>query len=208
MSVTRSPRPPIAQKFQCFSLPEHNKEQYVESCHTNTCAHFHCLARDNEVLLLLHNCGLHCCYRRSFPVFAGSTVALHHFCSFPQTKNAFMTTLSLLSSSIACCHGCFYPQLKNGDGSNFECKDEILERCRALKADVFSPQKGIFCTETKQEAFQRFGNKISFNIGEILRVQHLALIDKNLFTWDTYKESNKRQLLKKLWRFSFPTLLW
>ena len=27
MSVTRSPRPPIAQKFQCFSLPEHNKEQ-------------------------------------------------------------------------------------------------------------------------------------------------------------------------------------
>ena len=142
MSVTRSPRPPIAQKFQCFSLPEHNKR--TESCHTNTCAHFHCLARDNEVLLLLHNCGLHCCYRRSFPVFAGSTVALHHFCSFPQTKNAFMTTLSLLSSSIACCHGCFYPQLKNGDGSNFECKDEILERCRALKADVFSPQKGIF----------------------------------------------------------------
>ena len=93
MSVTRSPRPPIAQKFQCFSLPEHNKR--TESCHTNTCAHFHCLARDNEVLLLLHNCGLHCYYRRSFPVFAGSTVALHHFCSFPQTKNAFMTTLSL-----------------------------------------------------------------------------------------------------------------
>ena len=42
----------------------------------------------------------------------------------------------------------------------------------------------------------------------ILKVQHLALIDKNLFTWDTYKKSNKRQLLKKLWRFSFPTLLW
>lgn len=169
MSVTRSPRPPIAQKFQCFSLPEHNKEQYVESCHTNTCAHFHCLARDNEVLLLLHNCGLHC-YRRSFPVFAGSTVAFAPpFFPFPRQRMHLW--LLYLSSSIACCHyswkhGCFYPQLKNGDGSNFECKDEILERCRALKADVFSPQKGIFLfffgTKTKQEAFQRFENMIRF----------------------------------------------
>ena len=112
MSVTRSPRPPIAQKFQCFSLPEHNKEQYVESCHTNTCAHFHCLARDNEVLLLLHNCGLHC-YRRSFPVFAGSTVAFAPpFFPFPRQRMHLW--LLYLSSSIACCHyswkhGCFYP---------------------------------------------------------------------------------------------------
>ena len=147
MSVTRSPRPPIAQKFQCFSLPEHNKEQYVESCHTNTCAHFHCLARDNEVLLLLHNCGLHC-YRRSFPVFAGSTVAFAPTFFLSPDKECiydyFISPLLLHVVTIAENMDVFTPQLNNGDGSNFECKDEILERCRALKADVFSPQKGIF----------------------------------------------------------------
>ena len=82
-----------------------------------------------------------------------------------------MTTLSLLfycMLSLKLKTWMFLPppQLKNGDGSNFECKDEILERCRALKADVFSPQKGIFLfffgTKTKQEAFQRFENMIRF----------------------------------------------
>ena len=78
----------------------------------------------------------------------------------------FISPLLLHVVTIAENMDVFTPQLKNGDGSNFECKDEILERCRALKADVFSPQKGIFLfffgTKTKQEAFQRFENMIRF----------------------------------------------
>ena len=83
----------------CFSLSlaEHNKKErgYVRLAVTsNTCAHFHCLARDNEVLAAQLLWPL---FRRSFPVFA-VFLLLHHFFSSPQiqTKNAFMTTLSLL----------------------------------------------------------------------------------------------------------------
>ena len=89
----------------------------------------------------------------------------------------------------------FTPQLKNGDGSNFECKDEILERCRALKADVFSPQKGIFYSFLVQRQNKRLFRDLKTWLDftdywwSILKVQHLALIDKNLFTWDTYIEN-------------------
>lgn len=170
MSVTRSPRPPIAQKFQCFSLPEHNKEQYVESCHTNTCAHFHCLARDNEVLLLLHNCGLHC-YRRSFPVFAGSTVAFAPpFFPFPRQRMHLW--LLYLSSSIACCHyswkhGCFYPPTQKWWWIKFRVQRWDFGTMQSIESRcVFTTKRNFFLfffgTKTKQEAFQRFENMIRF----------------------------------------------
>ena len=152
MSVTRSPRPPIAQKFQCFSLPEHNKR--TESCHTNTCAHFHCLARDNEVLLLLHNCGLHCYYRRSFPVFAGSTVALHHFCSFPQTKNAFMTTLSLSPLLLHVVMDVFTPNSKMVMDQISSAKMRFWNDAEHWKQMCFHHKKEFFVQRQNKRLFR------------------------------------------------------